>query len=1108
MLARKQVLWSIRLKHVIASVFLVLLILYSAPMRVQAQSPELPPFDPTRLVFETVTGNYGNIYNVIQDKDGFLWLAGINGAIKYNGYEAETIYSGDTISALFEDSEGLIWMNALSGLVVYDKKTGKISTYVSNPDDPNALSGVSVTRYQRTQMLTEDRDGYIWIGTVNGLNKFDKKSGKFTAYKSKADDSETLLDNDVWSVLTAKDGSLWVGTATGLHKFDPQTGKVLERYAANVNDPNALHGKFVEATVEDNEGIIWVGTTAGGLNRLDPNKKTFSHYTADAAKPSKIANNFIYRLAHFNSSPDLIWITTVDGLSILDKRTNTITNYVYDAEKADKGGLGGKVVHTIIQDKSGILWLVVNEHGFLQKIDPGADQFGSILRNQNPKQGFVDVSCPLRLGPDGNIWVTEVTTGIARVDPKTGSIINHFLHNPQKPEGFPAHIEDFDFEPRQKEIIWVVAQGVVVEYNWNTQTVVNRYSSGTQSKIWPVWTDKRNPDLLYGSVWGEGLLKFNKRTGQAKIFTPDPAHPKESLSGTGIRPLMPGYYQTEDNQIWLIILGVGFDLFDLNTEKVVRKHFFNKTDFASKDFEANISYIDSKGRFWMGANQYDPASETFTSFRDLYGCSYPGTPISSLTQDKQGLLWAAGKLDGMLSRFNPETGEVKVFTGQDGVSPGLACVAAPVTLPDGQIWMAGTGGVTYFHPDQIVNNPYHPPVYLTKLTQGGKPLAAGIAPEWVKDITLNWYENFFEFEMSALSYRHPEKNQYQYMLEGVDKDWYNAGTKRNGRYSGLPDGTYTLRVRGSNNDGVWSKQEAMLKVTVIGPFWRRTWFLLLVGLAVVGSVAGGVLRRIRAKEAQRRAAEERKRDLKRQIAERTAQLEAANKELEAFSYSVSHDLRAPLRHIVGFMELLEKKIGTALDEKSRHYMDVISEAIKKMGVLIDDLLSISRMGRHALSFQDVDLATLTSDVIRDLEPDFAGRDIKWQIGDLPVVSGDATLLRMVMDNLIANALKFTRPRQQAQIEIGSLPDQDSEAVIFVRDNGVGFDMAYVDKLFSVFQRLHHKDEFEGTGIGLATVHRIVARHGGRIWTEGKLDQGATFYFSLPQKQQGANHANP
>ncbi len=369
----------------------------------------------------------------------------------------------------------------------------------------------------------------------------------------------------------------------------------------------------------------------------------------------------------------------------------------------------------------------------------------------------------------------------------------------------------------------------------------------------------------------------------------------------------------------------------------------------------------------------------------------------------------------------------------------------------------------------------------------------------MKDITLNWDENFFEFEMAALSYRFLEQNQNQYILEGLDKDWYNAGTKRNGRYSGLPDGTYMLRVRGSNNNGVRSDQEATLKVTVMGPFWRRTWFILLLGLVVVGSGAGELLRRRRAREVQRRAAEERKRDLERQIVERTAQLTAANKELEAFAYSVSHDLRAPLRHIDGFMELLEKKTGTALDEMSRHYMDAIFEAVKKMGVLIDDLLSFSRMARHALSVQQVDPATLIRDVIREFEPDAAGRCIEWCIAELPAVNGDSSLLRMVLSNLIANALKLTRPRQQARIEIGSIRGQGFEAVIFVRDNGVGFDMTYVDRLFSVFQRLHRADEFEGTGIGLATVHRIIARHGGRIWAEGRPDQGATFSFTLPER---------
>ncbi|MFH1985272.1 MAG: GAF domain-containing protein [Pseudomonadota bacterium] len=244
-------------------------------------------------------------------------------------------------------------------------------------------------------------------------------------------------------------------------------------------------------------------------------------------------------------------------------------------------------------------------------------------------------------------------------------------------------------------------------------------------------------------------------------------------------------------------------------------------------------------------------------------------------------------------------------------------------------------------------------------------------------------------------------------------------------------------------------------------------------------------------------------ELEQRVKDRTAQLETANKELEAFAYSVSHDLRAPLRHIDGFMELLQKKAEATLDKQGRHYMDVISEAAQKMGLLIDDLLSFSRMGRHAMSAQPVALEPLVHNVIRELEPDTAGREIEWRIGDLPATNGDPAMLRIVLANLVLNALKFTRPREKTQIEIGSLPGQEAETVIFVRDNGVGFDMAYADKLFGVFQRLHRAEEFEGTGIGLATVRRIIARHGGRVWAKGQIDQGAVFYFSLPQIIQEA-----
>ncbi len=248
---------------------------------------------------------------------------------------------------------------------------------------------------------------------------------------------------------------------------------------------------------------------------------------------------------------------------------------------------------------------------------------------------------------------------------------------------------------------------------------------------------------------------------------------------------------------------------------------------------------------------------------------------------------------------------------------------------------------------------------------------------------------------------------------------------------------------------------------------------------------------------EQRRAEKQIISLNQDLQQRAAALKAANTELDAFAFTVSHDLRAPLRHMDGFIKLLQKNAGTVIDEQGRHYMAAISDSAQKLGLLIDDLLSFSRMGLQAMAFQQVELGIMVRDVIRELEPDTDGRDIEWRIGDLPQASGDASMLRIVLSNLIANALKFTQPRQQAQIEIGSLPDQVSGAVIFVRDNGVGFDMAYVDKLFGVFQRLHRADEFEGTGIGLANVRRIIARHGGRAWAEGKVDQGATFYFSLP-----------
>jgi signal transduction histidine kinase len=235
-----------------------------------------------------------------------------------------------------------------------------------------------------------------------------------------------------------------------------------------------------------------------------------------------------------------------------------------------------------------------------------------------------------------------------------------------------------------------------------------------------------------------------------------------------------------------------------------------------------------------------------------------------------------------------------------------------------------------------------------------------------------------------------------------------------------------------------------------------------------------------------------------ELAKRSTDLESINKELEAFAYSISHDLRAPLRHMAGYTELLQKRASSGLDEKSNHYILMMLESAKRMGNLIDDLLAFSRIGRAETQKTLVSLAQLVKEVLSEVGEDTERRDISWKIGTLPDFYGDRSMLRLVLVNLISNAVKFTRTRPRAEIEIGCSEGNGDDLVVFVRDNGVGFDMKYVNKLFGVFQRLHQASEFEGTGIGLATVQRIIHRHGGKVWAEGVVDSGATIYFSAPR----------
>ncbi len=1062
----------------------------------------LPVVSGKNIRFTAFTGDEGlsssNVFGMAQDDQGFLWFATTDGLCRYDGYSFR-IYrfehgnpnslGSNSMITICPGQGGVLWLASTgAGVDRFNPATETFTHYSHALDNPNTLNGNNISQYG----LYEDRQGALWVGTNDkGLYRLNPASGNFTHYGNDPLDDNSLSSDRIESIYQDSSGMMWIGTwDAGLTRLNPVSGQIT-RYLPDPVDPYALpdavvHGMYEDRTGtfwvathmgfgtldrqtghftpyaiapnrpdasrlnailqihEDAAGNLWLGTSGAGVLKFDRQQQQIIQYKNDPNDLHSLRNNFI---SSFLEEPSgTMWLGTMGGgANVFSTLSPRFAHYKHEVDNPNS--VADNFIFSIFEDHNGIVWIGTSRT--LNRWDRRSDTW-QVFRNNPDNPGSITTGSvtATREDPDGTLWFGTYRGGLNRFDPGTGKF-KAYRFNPEDPHSLGDDI------------------------------------------IRSLCLDSRG--VLWVGGWNNGLSRFDRNTETFQRYQNDPDNPV-SLSGGSITDI----YEDRAKTLWVATEGGGLNRFDKATETFKR---FQNDPQNQKSLSGNVVrvlYEDLSGQFWVGTTsglcKFDRATGTCTVYTEKEGL--PNNTIEGILEDEEGNLWIS--TNNGLSRFNPGTGNFRNYDVIDGLQSNEFNVFTAFCRSNrtGEMYFGGINGFNVFNPREVKDNPYVPPVVLTDFRLFGKTVPVGRGSVLEKTInetdslTLAYNQNSLSFEFAALSYVAPMKNRYRYKLEGFDVDWHNVSSKeRLAVYTNISAGDYLFKVQGTNEDGVWNKKGKTIFITILTPWWKTWWYRSIVIMLFIALVY--FIFKLRIRNIKKRSQQ-----FELLVKERTVQLETANKELEAFSYSVSHDLRAPLRSIDGFSQILLDEYQDDVNAQGKNYLHRIRNAAQRMALLIDDMLSLSRISRSEMNIQQVNMSEMARGIEVELREVHPERLVEFIIQKDIKVYADAHLLYIVLENLIGNAWKYTSKHPSARIELGMLRQKDKR-VYFVRDDGAGFETKYALKLFGAFQRLHDSKEFSGTGIGLATVQRIIRRHGGEVWAEGEVEKGATFYFTIP-----------